>query len=121
MATFKVNESFLYAGEAAADLTARLNHLVKMDNNGNIALCGAAEKALGSIYEVPLSATAPFGPATVQFGGIAKVKAGAAVPAGTRVNSDSTGRVVAGSTNAVGVALEAATAADQLVAVALIG
>jgi len=120
MATFKVNESFLIALEAAADLTGALKKLVKVDTNGNVALALADDKALGVVYEVPLSANVPYGPATIQFAGIAKVLAGAAVAAGSRVKCDSTSRVIEGSTNPVGIALDSPGAAGVVCTVAMV-
>jgi hypothetical protein len=117
----KVNESFLFAKEAAADLTGALYKLVKMDNDGNIALAVLGEKALGAVYEVCLQATAPFGPVTVQFAGIAKVIAGGALAAGTRVGPDAASKLVAASTNTTGITIEAAGASGDIVGVALIG
>lgn len=58
---------------------------------------------------------------TVQTGGIAKVRAGAAVPVGSPVGADATGRgiVVAAGNLAVGTAITAATLADQIIEVQL--
>ena len=121
MATFKVHESLTWACEAGADLTTSLNKLVKLQGDLTLVLAGDSDKALGSIIEVPLAATAPYGPASVQFGGIAKLSASAAIPAGTRVQAAASGQIKAGTVNPVGVTLEASTGANQLVAVALIG
>lgn len=121
MATFKVHESFLYAAEADADLRTKLNYFCKVSSDGEIALAGANEKVFGTIYEVNLSGSVPYGPVTVQFGGIAKVVAGAAVAAGAQVSSDADGKGVTAGTNAAGVALSAAGAANDVFEVALIG
>lgn len=122
MATMKVHESFLYAAEADADLRTKLNYFCKVSSDGEIALAGANEKVLGTIYEVNLTGTAgQYGPVTVQFGGIAKVVAGAAVAAGAQVSSDTNGKAVTAGTNAVGVALTAALAENDVIEVALIG
>lgn len=121
MATFKMNESFVYAKEAGADLTASLNRFMTIDASGNIVRQNVSGgQVLGTLFEVPLSATTPYGPATVQFGCIAKVRTGAAIAAGARVQSDGEGRAItlAGGI-AAGVALEAATAADQYIPVVL--
>jgi hypothetical protein len=120
MAIFKVTESLTYAEEAAADLTTSLNLFAKVDANGKIVLAGSGEKVLGTIFEVPLAAVAPFGPATVQFGGIAKVKAGAAVAAGARVQSDGAGKAITLAAGiSAGIALVAANAANEVIPVAL--
>lgn len=112
MATMKVPESFLYAAEADADLRTKLNFLAKISADGEIALAGANEVCLGTIVEVNLNGAAPFGPVTVQFGGIAKVVAGGTVAAGVLVSSDAAGKAVSGGTNAIGISLVAAVAND---------
>lgn len=122
MAIFKVVEGLTYAEEAAADLTTSLNLFAKIDENtGRIDRARIAnEPVIGTIFEVPLSSTSPFGPATVQIGGIAKVKAGAAIRAGFRVATDANGKAVEFTAGvAAGVALHAVAAADVLVAVRL--
>jgi hypothetical protein len=120
MAVFKVNESFLHAIEAGADLTTSLNRLVTIDASGVVQLAGAAAKALGTIYEVPLSATSPFGPATIQIGGIAKMVASAAINPGNRVNAAASGKIAVGATNPVGIALESAAGDNSVIAVAMV-
>lgn len=122
MATMKVHESFLYAAEADEDLRTKLNYFVKISADGEIALAGANEKVFGTVYEVNLTGTAgSYGPVTVQFGGIAKVVAGAAIAAGAEVSSDASGKAVTAGTNKVGVALIAAAADGDVIEVALIG
>jgi len=123
MAIFKMVEGLTYAEEAMADLTAALNLFAKVDENtariDRARISG--EPVIGTIFEVPLSATTPFGPATVQTGGIAKVKAGAAVRAGFRVQTDASGKAIelAGAGAAAGIALQAAAAADVVIPVRL--
>lgn len=122
MALSRVPTEFLYAQEAAQDLTTSLNLMAAIqEGTGKIRLASnTGERAFGAIVEVPLSASVPYGPATVQFGGIAKVKAGAAVQPGAELSVDSAGRVVtAGAAAKVGMALEAAGAANEVIAVKL--
>lgn len=121
MATMKVNESFLVALDANADLTTSLNLLVKVLADGSVGLGGLNDKVLGSIYEAGLSSSAPFGPVTVQFAGIAKVKAASAIEAGQRVNCAAGGKAAAGATNPIGIALSTVAANNEMVQVALIG
>lgn len=121
MATMKVHESFLYAAEADADLRTKLNFICKVSSDGEIALCGNDEKALGTIYEVNLTATAgQLGPVTVQFGGIAKVVAGAAITAGARVACDGNGKAKTGTTNPLGIALTGSNGDLEVIDVALV-
>jgi hypothetical protein len=125
MARFKVDEASTWAEEAGEDLTTSLNLFMKVAtgsaNEPVIKKAGAGEKVFGTLYEVPLSSSAPFGPATVQFGGVAKVKAGAAVTAGSRVQSDSAGKAVNLTTGiSAGLAMVGCSAADVVISVALI-
>ena len=121
MATMKVHESFLYAAEADADLRTNLNHFAKISADGEIALCGNDEAALGTIVEVNLTGDAGrYGPVTVQFGGIAKVVLGGTVTPGQPVNSDANGEGETGGTNIRGIALTGGVAGD-VIDVALIG
>jgi len=121
MATFKIHESLTWACEAGEDLTGSLNRLVTMQADGTVKKSAAGEKALGPIIEVPLSATAGrYGPASIQLGGIAKLSAAGAINAGQRVVPTTNGQITTGTTNPVGVALETASAANQLIAVAMI-
>jgi hypothetical protein len=125
MARFKVDEAFLWAEEAGEDLTSSLNLFMKMatgaSNEPVIKKTVAGEKVFGTLFEVPLSASAPYGPATVQFGGVAKVKSGAAVTCGSRVQSDASAKAVNLTTGlSAGIALVGCSAADVLISVALI-
>jgi hypothetical protein len=117
MAIFKLVEGLTYAAEAGEDLTGDLNKFVKLDSTGKVVLAGADEKALGTLFEeAPLA-----GAASVQIGGIAKVIASAAIAAGARVKVAAGGLAVTGTTNPAGIALTAATAANSVIPVALVG
>lgn len=120
MARFQTAETDTVAIEAGADLRTNLNCLVKVDSNGEIVLCGSGEKALGSIYETNLNSSDDYGPVTVQYRGIAKVKAGGAITKGARVQSGASGKATTGATNPIGVALESASGDGSIIAVALI-
>lgn len=116
MAKFKMNESFTWAALAAADLSSSLNLFAKIDAAGKIAVAGNGDKVIGSIAEVATAGN----PATVWMGPVVKVKAGAAVAAGARVQSDAAGKAVTLSAGvAAGVALEAAGAANVVIPVAM--
>lgn len=121
MATMKVDATFTWAAEAGADLTGSLNLLVKLDVDGTLKLAGANEVALGPIIEVPLAASSPYGPASIQTGGIAKMIASAAIPAGSKVSPAAGGKIAAGSTNVIGRALEAASANNNVITVQMGG
>ena len=80
------------------------------------SIAGAAAKALGvSRNKVDAAGRA----VTVVTGGIAKVKAGAAVTVGAEVASDASGKAVPGSTNPIGKAITAAGAVDEIIEVQL--
>lgn len=119
MATYKVNESDLITIEADADLRTKLNFLCKLSSDGEVALAGANEKILGTIFEVNLSASAPFGPITVQTQGIAKVVLGGSCSPNDELSSDGNGKAVTGGTQKFGTALQAGVAND-VIEVALI-
>jgi hypothetical protein len=114
MATMKINESFLWAGEADADMRSNLNKFAKLSTDGEVALAGANEKVLGTIVEVNLNASAPFGPVTVQMEGIAKVIAGGTVSIGDEVSSDASGKAVTGGTQKAGTAMTAGVSGDVI-------
>lgn len=117
MANFKIPEAFTWQAEPAADLTTSLNRLVQMQTGGTVILGASGSKVLGPIIEVPLAATSPYGPASIQVGGVAKMVASAAINAGVRVQCAASGKIEAGSTNPVGVTLERATGDGSVIAV----
>ena len=109
-----------YARNAGADLSDKLYYLAKVDTDGDIILASAGtDSVLGAISET----AAQDHPVTVQFGGIAKVIAGAAITAGARVTSDGNGKAVSTTTagdRVCGIALWAAGAANEIIPVALV-
>lgn len=100
--------------QAAADLSANQFYAVKITaaRAVNLASTGG-EVAYGILQNKPTSGQA----ADVGIFGITKVAAGAAFSAGAQLMTDNTGRLITRtSTNhCVGIALEAATAAAQIV------
>jgi hypothetical protein len=117
MAIFKLVEGLTYAVEAGADLSAGLNRFVKINSSKLAVLCGSGDKVLGTVFEVAASA----GPVSIQFGGIAKVVAGAAITAGAQVQSDGNGAAITlAAGKAAGVSLDGASAAGVITAVALV-
>lgn len=105
--------------KASADLSANQYHFASISGTGTVGLCGAGLEAIGVIQNKPASGDV----VELDCDGVTKVVAGAAITPGTeaRVMSDGTGRAItATSTNKVlGFALEAATAAGQIIAVKL--
>jgi len=117
MAYEMVPESFEVAQNAGADLSAKLYHLVKVDTDEDIILAGDGQACLGVIREANVENK----PVTVQYGGIAKVIAGGSFNAGVLVAADTNGQAVLATTGeyAVGMALQAAGAANEIVSVRL--
>lgn len=118
MATFKLDEgSGCIARFAGADLSDKLYYLCKMGTDERVVLCGDGEAPLGVIYEDG----AENAPVSVQVNGIAKVIAGATFSGGVKVASDGDGKAVLATTGefAIGIALEDAGAANQIVSVQL--
>jgi len=106
---------------AAADLTGHNNKFCTFSASG-VALNTSAGGACAGVIS-PNDADAAGKPTGVMVGGVAKVAAGAAVAAGASVQSDATGRAItaAAADYVQGIALEAATAAGDLIAVLLQG
>lgn len=118
MAIFKLVEGLTYAVEAGADLSSSLNRFIKINSSNQAVLAGSGDKVLGTLFEV----AALGGPASIQFGGIAKVVAGAAITAGSRVQSDGNGAAITLAAGvSAGIALFAAAAAGEVIPVALVG
>lgn len=102
---------------AAADLSAKQYYFVKVDTAGKAAVCGAGEKAIGVVQNAPTAGVA----STVMVLGVTQVVASAAIAYGANVASTATGTAVtaAGTAAVLGVALENATAAGDIIAVSL--
>jgi hypothetical protein len=117
MAIFKLVEGLTYAAVAAEDLSASLNRFVKLDGNGEVVLCGADEKAIGTLFEAAALGAA----ASIQMGGICKVVAGTSITAGARVACGANGKAKSGTTNPVGIALDDAAGDGSVISVAMVG
>ncbi|MDE2099055.1 MAG: DUF2190 family protein [Patescibacteria group bacterium] len=125
---YGINTGYDISLVAAADLSSDQFHFVTTDGSGNAALSAAGAPAIGVLQDAPTAGEA----GAVRVMGVSKVVAGAVVAVGSRVASDATGRAVvytaascaaapgpvAGS-QVLGIALEAAGAAGDVIAVAL--
>jgi predicted RecA/RadA family phage recombinase len=102
---------------AAADLRTHQFKFVDVDATGRAALGANGGRVIGVNQGKPNTGEA----VEITHSGISKVYAGAAVAAGDEIMSDATGRAItATSTNQrIGVALQAAAAANVLIAVLL--
>lgn len=99
------------AKESAEDLTGKEYYLAKRTSAGLLALCGEGEAVAGVISE----GRAAGYHTSINTGGQLKAIAGDPINAGQKVQSDSSGRAVAGSTNPFGTAINSVTAAGQYV------
>lgn len=101
--------------DAAEDLSNSLFYIVKIDANGQAALCGNGETAYGVVYE----GANVGGSVTVAVEGRVKVIASAAVTAGTLCASNAGGKAATATTgeNVFGIFKTSAGAADEIVEV----
>lgn len=114
MAIEQVVEGLQIARDAGADLTGKLFYLAKLDSAGKFVLAAAeTDGVVGVIREANIANK----PVTVQFGGIGKVLAGAAISAGDLLTSNANGEAIPTTTTGhriIGRAL--ADAADASIA-----
>lgn len=118
MAVWK-NQLLRYTLEVAADYSADQFTFMDVDTNGRaVQVSSAGGRAIGVLQDNP----ATLGEAgLLQFGGVSKVVAGAAVTAGDDVQSDGNGEAITALTGDIvlGVALESATAQGEIISVHL--
>jgi hypothetical protein len=108
--------------EAAADLSTKQHHLVRLSGAN---LCNQASEAvnaglIGVLQNKPKSGEF----ATVAYQGQSKVVAGAAITAGARITTNGSGRAVATSALSqmvIGQALEAAGANGEVISALILG
>lgn len=107
--------------QAAADLSGSQFYVVKITGARQVNLASAGgEAAYGILQNKPTTGQA----ADVGILGVSKAAAGAAFSAGAGLMTDTTGRLItwvvgSGSNHRVATAIETATAAGQLITVAL--
>lgn len=92
---------------ASTDLSAKQYYLMKIDTNGQLAVCGEGGNPVGVLQDAPAAANRP---GCVAVGGITRVLAGGSFNPGDRLSSDSNGKAVAvGSSDdyCIGIALAA--------------
>lgn len=104
---------------ASGDLSSYQYRFVKIDSDGEAALCGAGELARGVLQNAPAAAGRA---ASIAIEGESKVVAVSGVSAGDLVASDSLGRATtrASGDNVLGVAHHDCTATGQIITVGLI-
>jgi len=90
---------------------------VKITGRHQVGLAGADNQAVGVLQNKPQVTGQA---ATVGFSGITTVRSGGAIAVGAQVSSDASGRAVTAAAGAkLGIAVEASTAADELIAILL--
>ena len=116
MAINRLVEGFMFADVAGEDLSDSVHKMVKLGSTG-FTLCGDNEKPLGAIFE----AAAEDAPASVYWASIIKAPCSAAIAKGARVACAANGAVKTSTgTNPIGIALNATTAAGEIVSVAMV-
>jgi hypothetical protein len=107
--------------KADADLSANQYYLLKRTATG-VALAVANDRCLGVLVNKPKLGQ----DAAIQVAGVAKVRAGAAVAINDYVKADATGRAITSTGEAagtlveiIGIALDAASAAGDVIRVLL--
>lgn len=106
---------------ANADLSAKQFYVMKLNNSSGTAqaaVCGAGGESIGILQNKP---AAQGRAAEIAVSGASKVVAGGTVTAGSKVASDSAGKVVNAVSGdiAVGWALDGTTTAGEFVTIAV--
>ena len=118
-----INESPVVTGVAAAEISAGSFLVAKFDGNGKIVKAGAAgEKVLGLMI-AETNGVAAGDDVTIQIKDQGLWTAGAPIAAGALLTTDANGKAVTASAAGqyiLAMALEAASAADKVIHVAII-
>lgn len=102
--------------EASGDLSTKQYFAVKLDSNGQIAVAGAGEKAIGILQNKPAAAGRA---GTVRVFGVSRMYAGGVIAPGANVAADAAGEgktAVANTTDT-----QAGAAADPLLGSYVLG
>lgn len=104
--------------KSGQDLRTKMYHLVKLDADGNVVLCGANERAIGVLDGKPNVGES----VAVNILGTSKVVVGGAINVGDYVVSNENGQVIKKTdtdTNIVGIALENSSNAGEIIEILL--
>lgn len=85
---------FVQTFKTDANFSSAKWHLVKMDGDDDLALCGAGELPIGVLTNDVGESNTDEKYVSVQVGQVVKVEAGAAVTSGTLVMSNGTGEAI---------------------------
>lgn len=105
-----------FSAEAAADLTGKQYHAVKINSSGKLAVAAAGQFAVGILQNKPAAGQ----PGNFLYAGISKVVLGGTVAAGATVAVNANGQIV-DATEATTNTADAGGAADALVGSNVIG
>jgi len=117
-----INDSPVITGKATAAINNGAFLAVKFDGNGGIVIAGAGENALGLLIATTPEKVEAGEDVTVQIKDIGLWITGAAVAAGAELTSDANGAAVTAAQGdyVTAIALEAATAAGQVIKVQIV-
>lgn len=117
-----INDSPVITGKATAAINNGAFLAVKFDGNGGIVLAGAGENALGLLIATTPEKVEAGEDVTVQIKDIGLWKTGGAVAAGAELTPDANGAAVTAAAGkyVTAIALEAATAAGQVIKVQIV-
>ena len=117
-----INDSPVITGKAALQMANAAFHAAKFDVNGNITPAGAGENAIGLFIATTPELVNAGDDVTVQIKDIGLWVTGAAVAAGAELTSDANGAAVTAAQGdyVTAIALEAATAAGQVIKVQIV-
>lgn len=117
-----INDSPVITGKAATAIENGAFLAAKFDANGGIVLAGAGENALGLLIATTPENVAVGEDVTVQIKDIGLWKTGGAVAAGAELTPDANGAAVTAAAGkyVTAIALEAATAAGQVIKVQIV-
>lgn len=117
-----INDSPVIVGKAAAKLSDAEFLAVKFDTNGKIAKASTAGENVLGLLPAEQGNIAAGDDVTVQIKECGLWKAGAAVAAGAELATDANGKCVTATAGKfiAAIALEAATAADEIIKVQIV-
>ena len=115
MAIERLDSAFADAQPSGEDLTGKEMLCATRNSDKELVVAGASEIVAGIIQEGKTAGLS----STISRGPICKVIAGEALAAGVKVESNSAGKAVAGSTTPFGTTRTSTGAADEIVEVAM--
>lgn len=114
-----INDSPTINGKATAAIANGAFLAVAFDGNGGVVKAGAGANAIGILIDETPENVSAGGDVTIQIKDIGLWRVGAAVAKGAELSCDANGKAITAATGKfiTAVALDAATAADQIIRV----